>query len=363
MFIDEARIEVFAGDGGHGMVAFRKEKYVPRGGPSGGDGGRGGDVVFVARANVTTLAMFRYKRHIRADHGRPGGPKNMTGRSGKTLEFEVPLGTIIFDDETGQKLVDLTEDDQRFVAAKGGDGGQGNQHFATPRNRAPRRATAGWPGQKVVLRLELKLLADVGLVGFPSVGKSTLITALSSARPKIASYPFTTLVPNLGVVSWRDWKEYVIADIPGLIEGAHRGEGLGIQFLKHVERTNLLLHVLEVTPQLEGQEDGRDPIQDYELLCKELEAFNPELLERPQMAVLNKIDLPFVQAQEPRVREYFEAKGIDFLSISAAASVRLDTLRDLLGEAVFGSDSTTHPSRTLEWWEGGDRAPETQQEE
>lgn len=360
MFVDESRVFVCAGRGGDGMVAFRREKYVPRGGPAGGDGGKGGDVIFVASSSATTLAQFRHRRHVRAPSGRPGGPKNMTGRGGKDEIIELPLGTLIFDSETGEQLADLTEEGQRFVAASGGKGGLGNTHFLSSRNRAPRKATPGKPGEERWLRLELKLLADVGLVGFPSVGKSTLIAAISNAQPKIAAYPFTTLAPNLGVVQWREMREFVIADIPGLIEGAHEGQGLGIQFLKHVERTNMLIHVLEVTAELDGQESGREPIRDFEVLRDELARFNPELLERPQMVVLNKIDLDYVQEKEEELRAHFEGLGMHFMSISAAAHIGLDELKEYLGQSVLANVTALDAADELEWWERDDVAPPPQ---
>jgi len=344
-FIDEAHINVRAGRGGDGMVAWRREKYIPRGGPAGGDGGRGGDVIFVASEDSHTLMELRYLRHVRAEHGQHGGPKKMTGRSGKDEILEVPLGTLVYDDESGELLADLTEHGQRYVAAKGGDGGLGNQHFATSRNRAPRKATQGFPGGECMIRLELKLLADVGLVGFPSVGKSTLIGALSNARPQVAAYPFTTLTPHLGVVRFKSAKEFVIADIPGIIEGAHEGHGLGLRFLRHVERTRILVHVLEVTEQLEGMEDGRDPIADYEKICHELEQFDPELLERPKLVVLNKCDLDRVREREQEVRAYFEERGIGFLMISAAGRIGLEPLIERLGVMLYGERAGK------EWWE------------
>ncbi len=339
------------------MVAFRREKYVPRGGPAGGDGGKGGDVVFVATTDTNTLAEYRHRRHIRADAGRHGGPKQMTGRNGKNLELRVPLGTLIFDADEDTLLADLTSEGSTYVAAAGGKGGLGNQHFATSRNKAPRKATPGKPGEERNIRLELKLLADVGLVGYPSVGKSTLISAISNARPKIAAYPFTTLAPNLGVVRWRDFREFVIADIPGLIEGAHEGHGLGIQFLKHIERTNLLVHVLEVTTQLEDHEDGRDPIADFEALRHELASFNPDLLERPQMVVLNKCDLPHVLEQEDRLRAHFEGMGMTFMTVSAAARIGLGELVEELGQRTLAQRIDEDRGDALEWWERGDAAP------
>lgn len=357
MFVDEATLHIQAGRGGDGTVAFRREKYVPRGGPSGGDGGKGGDVVFVATHNAHTLAAFRHKRHIRSESGQAGGPKNMSGRGGKDEIVEVPVGTLLIDIETGAQVADLTHEGQRFIAARGGDGGKGNQHFASSRNRAPRKATQGFPGEQCSLKLELKLIADVGLVGYPSVGKSTLVAALSNAQPKIAAYPFTTLTPNLGVVRWHDYQEFVIADIPGLIEGAHEGQGLGIQFLKHVERTNVLVHVLEVTEQLEDNPDGRGPIKDYEVLCRELEKFNADLLERPQLVALNKVDLPRVRERADEIRAHFEGLGLECFEISAAGHIGLEELKERLGQMVLGDKVETNGDDGLEWWERDDGIP------
>ncbi len=363
MFVDEARFYVAAGSGGDGMVAFRREKYVPRGGPAGGDGGKGGDVIFVASTEVNTLAEFRHKRHWRADAGGHGGPKQMTGKNGKDLYIRVPLGTLIFDADTDEQLADLTKEGSEFIAAKGGRGGLGNQHFATSRNKAPRKATPGKPGEEITIRLELKLLADVGLVGYPSVGKSTLIAAISNARPKIAAYPFTTLAPNLGVVQWRAQREFVIADIPGLIEGAHEGHGLGLQFLKHIERTNLLVHVLEVTKKLEDHDDDREPIKDFEVLRQELKRFNPELVERPQMVVLNKCDLPYVQEEADRLREHFEGMGLKFMTISAASRENLGEFIEALGQRVLNQRVDDDREGGLEWWEREDALPPKAEEE
>lgn len=348
MFVDEAKIEVSAGDGGNGAIAFRREKFVPRGGPAGGDGGKGGDVIFVASTNCNTLSDFRHVRHVRGERGADGGTNNKSGKQGADAVVEVPVGTLITNADTHELLVDMTEPGQRFVAAKGGDGGHGNARFATSTNRTPKRATPGWPGEKLTLHLELKLIADVALVGYPSVGKSTLISVLSNARPKIAEYPFTTLVPNLGVVKFGDYGEYVIADVPGLIEGAHEGQGLGTQFLKHIERTNLIAHIIEVTPQLQGHETQRDPIEDFNRINDELKKFNPELARRPQLVVLNKIDLPFTASQEERLRAYFvDELGLPFVAISAAAHQNLDELRNRLGEAV-ARQSFVVPKETWE---------------
>ena len=348
MFVDEAQIEIFAGRGGDGVVSFRKEKYINRGGPNGGDGGKGGDVIVEATHNANTLSDFRHKRIIKAQSGRPGGTNNMTGANGDDALIVVPVGTVVTDLETGEVLADLTRSGQRVVVAKGGDGGRGNFRFKSSTNRAPRRSTPGFPGEERVLTLELKLIADIGLVGFPSVGKSTIISAISDARPKIGAYPFTTLVPNLGVVHWKDMEPFVVADIPGLIEGAHEGQGLGTQFLKHVERTNLIVHVLEVTPTLEGQNDPRDPISDYRIILDELEHFSPDLVNSPQMVVLNKVDLPFAREQEEALRTFFEdQEGLPFLSISAVTGENLEALKDLFGQAV----SRGQFSEERELWE------------
>ncbi len=346
-FVDEVEVEIIAGKGGDGMVAWRKEKYINRGGPAGGDGGKGGNVVFVATTGQNTLSEFRHRRFLRAENGRPGGPKNMTGAGGDDLIIEVPCGTLVFDSETGEQLADLVSEGDQIIAAKGGDGGMGNSRFKTSTNRAPRKATPGWPGEERAIRLELKLIADVALVGYPSVGKSTLISVLSNARPKIADYPFTTLVPNLGVVQWKDYQEYVIADVPGLIEGAHEGHGLGIQFLKHIERTNLICHVIEVTQQLEGYEDDRDPFDDYRRIRHELEAYAEGLADRPELVVLNKTDLPWVAERKDEIEAYFAKKNIPFIAISATTNDSLDQLRDRLGEAV--REGTFQPKK--EAWE------------
>jgi GTP-binding protein len=346
MFVDEVQISVKAGRGGDGRVSFRREKYVPRGGPNGGDGGKGGDVVLVATRNSHTLAEYRHKHHVKAKNGEHGGTNNRTGADGEDAVMRVPVGTLVWDEETGELLADLTDDGDTFVVATGGDGGRGNAQFKSSTRRAPKKATPGREGEERNLKLELKLIADVALVGYPSVGKSTIIAALSNAQPKIADYPFTTLTPNLGVVKFGSYGEYVIADVPGLIEGAHEGHGLGIQFLKHIERTNLIAHVLEVTPQLEGHETERDPIADFERLQGELAEYNPELVERPTIVVLNKIDLPFVQEREEELREHFESRGYDFIAVSAATGQNLDELRNRLGEAV-----TKGKFDTREAWE------------
>lgn len=333
-FVDQVDIHVAAGSGGAGAVAFRREKHVEFGGPSGGDGGRGGDVVLVADSNISTLLDFSYQRRIRAESGRPGGNKNMTGRSGEHAIIPVPVGTIVRDAHTLELIADLTEDEQRVVLAEGGKGGLGNSHFARSTHQTPRYAQPGIEGEERSVVLELKLLADIGIIGYPSVGKSTLISVISNARPKIADYPFTTLVPNLGVVRWHEHQSFVVADIPGLIEGAHEGHGLGHQFLRHVERCKALLHVIEVTPQYEGLPDGRDPIEDFDRIQHELKMFSKPLAERPQIIALGKIDLPFVREREEELRTYFEGKGYTFISFSALTRKGLDALRNAMGELI-----------------------------
>lgn len=281
-FIDQAVIEIEAGKGGDGIVAFRREKYVPAGGPSGGNGGRGGSVILIADENLQTLLDFRYKHLFKADSGKRGGPNNCTGANGKDLIIEVPCGTAVYDASTGALLCDLIEPGQSFRAAEGGKGGLGNQHFLSNRNRAPEYALPGLPGDMKVLRLELKLLAEVGIIGLPNAGKSTLISSLSAARPKIADYPFTTLIPNLGVVKKPTGDGTVFADIPGLIEGASHGAGLGHDFLRHIERTRVLLHLIDAT--------SEDIIGDYNTIQQELQAYGRGLAKRPQILALNKID-------------------------------------------------------------------------
>jgi GTP-binding protein len=284
MFVDEATITVSGGDGGNGCTSFRREKYVPRGGPDGGDGGNGGSVILFASTDASTLLEFRFRRLLRGERGRHGQGANKTGRSGEDLLVKVPVGTLVLDAEGLRLLADLVEEGQRFVAARGGRGGRGNARFASPTHRTPTRSDPGEGGEERVLRLELKLLADVGLLGFPNAGKSTLISRISAARPKIADYPFTTLVPHLGVVDRGDFRSFVVADIPGLIEGAHRGAGLGHRFLRHVERCRLLLHLVDTT------DPERDPVQGIEALNAELSGYEPALAARPQMIVLTKAD-------------------------------------------------------------------------
>ena len=325
-FVDSCSVKVVAGDGGNGAVAFRREKYIPFGGPSGGDGGDGADVIMVVDEGLSTLLDVLYATTLRAEEGGNGQGSECNGKGGKTLEIRVPQGTQVFDDSTETLLVDLREDKQRFVVAKGGRGGRGNIHFATPFDRAPRRAEPGEPGEHKSLRLELKIMADVGLLGFPNAGKSTFVAAVSRARPKIADYPFTTLEPSLGVVKI-DESVFVIADIPGLIPGASEGAGLGIQFLKHVERTRVLLHLVSLDP---GED--REPLKDYLALRKELVAFHPELAERPEIVALSKSDIPEVREAHKKLAAKFKRKGIDLRLVSAATQDGVKTLlRELAG--------------------------------
>jgi len=312
-FIDEAKIYVKAGDGGRGCVSFRREKYVPRGGPDGGDGGNGADVIMIARRNMTSLLDYRYQRHYKAKRGVHGKGKDQHGKNAEDLLIPVPLGTMIKDFESGAFYGHLTEDGQTLVIARGGKGGRGNARFVTATNQAPKEAEPGVPGQEKTLKLELKLLADVGLLGFPNAGKSTLISRVSAARPKIADYPFTTLVPNLGVVSYGDGATFILADIPGLIEGAHEGAGLGIQFLRHIERTKILIHLLDLSPMTQ-----RNPIEDYEAMNRELKSYNEELSKTPQIVALNKIDITEAREELETIEKHFSELGIKTFPISSA---------------------------------------------
>jgi len=321
------------------MVAWRREKFIPFGGPAGGDGGRGGMVIVKAVANLTTLLDLRYKKKINAENGRPGGPKNMHGRKGEPTVLRVPVGTQVYDEKNDELMADLVEIDQEIVVAVGGRGGRGNARFVSSTNRAPSYAEEGHPGGLRAVRLELKLLADVGIIGYPSVGKSTIISVISNARPRIAAYPFTTLVPNLGVVGFGQYQSFVVADIPGLIEGAADGKGLGHQFLRHVERCALLVHVIEVPPPFDdgfgGDWSDRDPIRDFERINNELALFNPALAERQQIVVLNKADLPYALEREPELRAYFEGLGLSFFVISSATRQGVGELVNQLGERVL----------------------------
>lgn len=315
MLIDRAKIYVKAGDGGNGKVSFRREKYIAAGGPDGGDGGKGGDVVFTTDESLRTLVDFKYKKKYAAESGEAGGASNCSGKGGRDLVIKVPPGTVIKDEKTGRLLADLTKPDQSIIIAKGGRGGKGNQHFATSTRQVPSFAKAGGAGEEYQLGLELKLIADVGLVGFPNAGKSTILSIVSAATPKIADYPFTTLEPNLGVVSMDEGSSFVLADIPGLIEGAHEGIGLGHEFLRHVERTKLLLHVVDV-----AAVDGRDPLGDFETINEELKLYNPKLAERPQIIAANKVDLPEGRENLEGFQKAVEAKGYKVFPVSAAAN-------------------------------------------
>jgi GTPase len=327
VFIDEAKIRVTAGDGGNGCVAFRREKYVPRGGPSGGDGGRGGDVVLESSEHLNTLLKFRYQREFAAGRGAHGEGSNRHGKAGEDLRVTLPVGTVVFEEAGGERLVDFDGPGQRFIAARGGRGGRGNARFATSTNQAPRRADPGTPGETRALKLELKLLADVGLVGFPNVGKSTLISRLSAARPRIADYPFTTLEPHLGVVGLNGERSFVMADIPGLIAGAHQGRGLGIRFLKHVERTRLLLHLVDV-----AELAGRDPVEDYHTVMKELESFSPTVATKPMILVASRVDAAGEGSRLRALRGFCGGRGERLLEISCVTGQGLQELK----EAAWG---------------------------
>lgn len=309
MFIDEATIFVRSGRGGAGMMHFHREKYVPRGGPDGGDGGRGGDVIFRVVKTLNTLNSFRYKRKYIAPDGGNGGPSNMSGRSAENLVIPVPPGTIVYDADTNELLGDLVEDGQELVVCKGGRGGRGNQHFATSRNQAPRTAEKGEPPEEKNIRLELKLLADVGIVGVPNAGKSSLLSAVTNAKPKIADYPFTTLEPNLGVARLDEETDLILADIPGLIEGAHQGVGLGDAFLRHIQRTRVLIHVLDGS--------AEDPLADFSQINSELALFDDLLAKKPQVVVVNKIDLPEVKERWEGLRKGLKKRGYEAFAISA----------------------------------------------
>ncbi len=331
MFIDEVTISVKAGDGGNGCLAFRREKFVPRGGPSGGDGGRGGDVILVASEHHNTLLHFRFNPEHTAERGRHGEGSNRTGREGHSVELPVPVGTIAYNAATGEQLCDFTVPGQRFVVAKGGRGGRGNARFASATHQAPTEHEDGKPGDELKLRFELKLLADAGLVGFPNAGKSTLISRLSAAKPKIANYPFTTLEPNLGVVQAGDEDHtFVLADIPGLIEGAHEGHGLGIQFLRHVERTRVLVHLVDVS-----DFSGRDPGHDFDVILDELHSFSPELAEKPMIVVANKIDSCQDPSRIDEVKAKADARGLEFHAISAVAGTGIEELRFAIAARLF----------------------------
>lgn len=329
MFVDIARIYVRSGDGGAGAVSFRREKYVPKGGPDGGDGGKGGDVIIVADAQLNTLLDHKYQQHYVCKRGGQGRGKQMHGADSADIRIKVPAGTVIRDFETGEVLGDLVEDGQELVAAKGGRGGKGNAFFKSATQQTPRFAQPGEPGQEKTILLELKLIADVGLIGLPNAGKSTLISVISAARPKIADYPFTTLVPNLGVVKHEYHTSFVVADIPGLIEGAHAGAGLGSQFLRHVERTKMLLHLVDVSPMA-----ADDPVKSYTIINAELKKYNPELMDRYQVAVATKTDILDEPERLDALRGHCESKGVPFFAISSATRKGVDELVSFVSEKV-----------------------------
>ena len=355
MFVDEVEIHVSAGDGGRGCVSFRREKFVPRGGPNGGDGGHGGSVYLVAETNLNTLVNFRFTPEFRAERGRGGEGSNRSGKSGRDLDIPVPVGTVVHElTEDGPVLLgDLSEAGARLKVAQGGKGGWGNSHFATPTNRTPRRALPGLPGEQRQLKLTLRLLADVGLVGFPNAGKSTLISRISAARPKIAAYPFTTLVPNLGVVRLDDQRSFVVADVPGLIEGAHEGHGLGHQFLRHLERTRVLVHLVDVS-----SASGRDPVSDFTVIRRELALYptDPELnsaplAERPMIVVATKLDALDEPARLASLREHVLAANLPFLEISSVTGDGVHALLEAAWPYVAaanqpGDDDDDRPGRS-----------------
>ncbi|WP_373500968.1 GTPase ObgE [Desulfococcus sp.] len=326
-FIDEATITVQSGNGGRGCVSFRRERFIPKGGPDGGDGGKGGDVIMAATSQKRTLHHFSFKRHFAAQNGAAGQGSQKTGRNGEDLAIPVPVGTIVSDTETGQVLKDFTQDGETFIIARGGRGGQGNTRFKTPTHRIPRFAQPGEPGLSLTIRLDMKLLADVGIMGFPNAGKSTLISVMSSARPKVGDYPFTTLTPNLGVVKHPWGEPFVVADIPGLIEGAHAGAGLGTRFLRHIERTRLLIHLIDA-----AAVDADAPLSRLEAINRELATYSPDLAEKPQIVVLNKMDLPGADV----AAELFQmaAGDLPILTISAAANQGIDILTKTVAERL-----------------------------
>lgn len=324
MFVDHAKIHVKAGDGGNGCVAFRREKYVPQGGPSGGDGGNGGNFCFRSSTHLNTLLPFRYRQHFKAGKGGDGSGRNRHGKDGEDLVIEVPVGTQVYNEASGELLFDLDENDQIELAARGGHGGRGNAAFATATNQAPRKFEWGQPGEEATFILELKILADVGIIGYPNAGKSTLISVISAARPKIADYPFTTLTPNLGVVSYGEYLSFIVADIPGLIAGAHRGSGLGHQFLRHVERTQLLVHLVDVSDSGES-----DPIHSVETILKELEFYDALLKEKPEIITASKIDAANLSKLN-RLRSYCKENQIPFQSISAVSGEGIQELKNAI---------------------------------
>lgn len=337
-FVDEITLEVQGGSGGDGSTAMRREKYQPLGGPAGGDGGAGGDVVFEADDRLRTLYDLKYRRMVRAESGEHGRGKDQYGKGGASLTVRLPVGSQVFDAKTGELLVDMEKNGLRWVAAAGGRGGRGNLHFATPTDRAPLRAESGGSGEHRKVRIELKLLADVGIVGFPNAGKSTLISTISAAKPKVADYPFTTLVPHLGVVSRGDERSFVVADIPGIIEGAAEGAGLGHRFLKHIERTRVLLMLVTYDPA-----PGRSLTSDYDTLCRELERFDPALATRPRVVAVSKMDLSEAREALPALRKKLKRKGIEVLSFSAATREGLEPLLDSIEKVLTEHSAPQRP--------------------
>ena len=338
MFIDRAKIRIKAGDGGNGVTAFRREKFVPRGGPSGGDGGVGGDVWLESDEGLNTLLHLRYNPEHKAERGHHGEGSNRSGKDGESITVKLPVGTQVFNAETNELIFDFTEAGQRFLAAKGGKGGWGNAHFATPTRRAPKFHYTGRPGEEKELQLELKLIADVGLVGFPNAGKSTLISVISAAKPKIADYPFTTLEPNLGVVDIGDYKTFVVADIPGLIEGASEGAGLGDRFLRHVERTKIILHLVDVS-----SFSDRDPVEDYKIINRELANYNEDLARRPQVIVATKTDALDDPERLERLKQRAEEDGLPFFQISSVTKTGTQELVYAIADLLDASKAEAMP--------------------
>lgn len=338
-FVDQVKIEVKSGDGGRGCVSFRREKFIEMGGPNGGDGGKGGNVYFVVDNSLTTLLDFRFLSHYKAKNGAPGLGKDMHGKGGESIDLKVPPGTLVYDNETDELLADLTEPGTRMLFLKGGQGGRGNARFATSTNRAPRHAQPGIPGESKTLRLELKLLADVGLVGLPNAGKSTLISVVSAAKPKVADYPFTTLVPNLGVVRYGGYKTLVMADIPGLIEGASEGHGLGTRFLRHVERTDLFLHLVDLSCMQEG-----NALDNFQLINNELNSYDATLAKKPQMVVMTKVDITEVREEAEELKSHFESLGYPTFLISAVTGEGTKELVDAVGEELDARREAEEPS-------------------
>jgi len=328
-FIDEAIVKIHAGDGGKGCVSFRREKYVPRGGPDGGNGGRGGNIVVKTSASLTTLMDLRYRKHFDADRGEHGKGAMQDGRGGADVILTVPPGTLIYDHTTGDLIADLTDDNMELIVAKGGRGGKGNAHFVSSTYQAPQFAQPGEEGEQRELRFELKLLADVGLVGMPNAGKSTFLSLVSKARPKVADYPFTTLVPQLGVVVHKSYPPFTVADIPGLIEGAHQGHGLGIQFLKHIERTKVFLHLVSL-----GPDETTAPLERYQIIQKELAAYDPDFKKRKQIAILTKADL-LPPAELTQIQKEFTKKKIKTMTLSSVTREGLDEILELIAKIVF----------------------------